>query len=286
MSALNGGNMKRMRDPQPYAVRLGIFAVVVGAICTLVPSALGQTTPEVLVAGASANVWLAGGEAVVETPQSEQIEPATPLPATPWGTPVLVSPRNGTALFHYPRTTTLAWQPVLTATAYIVEAAYLSGSIWNAYPPVTVTGNSNSDYTFTFVGDQKGRWRVTAFNGTIYSAPSAWWTFSYNTTPQMATPILTNPANNEIFGHYPRALTLSWKMVPAAAGYKLEIAYCDSTRTTCVSYPPVTILDPLMSDYSFAFVGAQPGRWRVTTLGGTSYRDSTASGWRWFTFTQ
>jgi hypothetical protein len=94
------------------------------------------------------------------------------------------------------------WQPVLTATADVVEAAYLSGSTWTAYPPVTVTGNSNSDYTFAFVGDQKGRWRVTAFNGTAYSSPSARWTFSYNTTPQMATPIQTNPANNEIFGHY------------------------------------------------------------------------------------
>jgi hypothetical protein len=150
----------------------------------------------------------------------------------------------------------------------------------------TVTGNSNSDDTFAFVGDQKGRWRVTAFNGTVYSSPSAWWTFSYNTTPQMATPIQTNPANNEIFGHYPRALTLSWKMVPAAAGYNLEIAYCDSTRTTCVSYPIVTITDPLQSDYTFEFVGAQPGEWRVTTLAGTGYRNSTASAWHWFTFTQ
>jgi hypothetical protein len=202
------------------------------------------------------------------------------------GTPVLVSPRNGTPLYHYPRTTTLIWQPVLTATAYVVEAAYLSGSTWTAYPPVTVTGNSNAFYTFTFVGDQKGRWRVTAFNGTVYSSPSAWWTFSYNTTPQMATPIQTNPANNEIFGHYPRAPTLSWKVVPAAAGYNLEIAYCDSTRTTCVSYPIGTITDPLQSDYTFNFVGAQPGKWRVTTLAGTGYRNSTASAWHWFTFTQ
>ena len=151
---------------------------------------------------------------------------------------------------------------------------------------MTVTGNSNAFYTFSFVGDQKGRWRVTAFNGTAYSSPSTWWTFSYNTKPQMATPIQTNPANNVVFGHYPRTLTLSWKMIPAAAGYNLEIAYCDSTRTTCVSYPVVTITDPLQSDYTFQFVGAQPGKWRVTTLGGTSYRDSTASAWRWFTFTQ
>ena len=163
--------MNRMKDRKHFVVRLGMITVLIVTLCTLVPNVFGQTKPEVLAAGASANVWLAGSQAVVETPQPEQIEPATPLPATPWGTPVLVSPRNGTALYHYPRTTTLIWQPVLTATAYIVEAAFLSGTTWTAYPPVTVTGNSNSDYTFAFVGDQKGRWRVTAFNGTVYSAP-------------------------------------------------------------------------------------------------------------------
>lgn len=276
--------MKGMTKQRKDFFRLGIIAVLAGALCILVSSALGQTRPEALPAGASANVWL--GQAIAETTQPEQIVPATPLPSTAWGTPVLVSPISGTALYHYPRTTTLIWQPVDTATSYVVEAAFLSGTTWSAYPPVTVTGNSNAFYTFSFVGDQKGRWRVTAFNGTVFSSPSAWWMFSYNTTPQMETPIQTNPANNVIFGHYPRTLTLSWKMVPAAAGYKLEMAYCDSTRTTCVSYPVVTITDPLQSDYTFQFVGAQPGKWRVTTLGGTSYRDSTASAWHWFTFTQ
>jgi hypothetical protein len=208
--------MKHMRDSKHYVFLLGMTATFV-ALCALVPSALGQSFPEALAAGASANVWANGGK-TVEATRPDEIVPSIPLAPTPWGTPVLVSPTNSTALYHYPRTTTLIWQPVDTAVSYIVEAAFLSGSTWTAYPPVTVTGNSNSFYTFAFVGDQKGRWRVTAFNGTVYSAASAWWTFSYNTTPQMETPILTNPANNVVFGHYPRTITLSWKMVPAAAG--------------------------------------------------------------------
>ena len=276
--------MKHLRDSKTYLVLLGMTAIL-AVLCTLVPSAVGQAFPEALAAGASANVW-ANGSKTVEAARPDEIVPSTALAPTPWGTPVLVSPSNGTALFHYPRTTTLIWQPVDTAVSYIVEAAFLSGSTWTAYPPVTVTGNSNSFYTFAFVGDQKGRWRVTAFNGSVYSAPSAWWTFSYNTTPQMATPIQTNPANNVVFGHYPRTITLSWKMVPAAAGYLLEMAYCDASRTVCVSYPPVTISDPLQSDYTFSFVGAQPGKWRVTTLAGSGNRNSAASAWRWFTFTQ
>jgi len=163
--------MSRTRDSKQYVVLLGATAIL-AILCTLVPSALGQAFPEALAAGASANVWANGGKAVSEAKQAEAIVP-TPLAPTPWGTPALVSPSNGTALYHYPRTTTLIWQPVDTAVSYLVEAAYLSGSTWTAYPPVTVTGNSNSFYTFAFVGDQKGRWRVTAFNGTVYSAPSA-----------------------------------------------------------------------------------------------------------------
>jgi hypothetical protein len=204
--------------------------------------------------------------------------------ATPWGAPVLVSPNSGTALYHYPRWTTLAWKPVTGATSYRVERAYLSGSTWTAYSPVTVTGNINCKYTFSFVGDQAGRWRVTAYNGTTWSPPSAWWTFSYNTKPQMETPILTNPYPNEAFDHYPRQITLSWKMVPRAVGYTVEIAYCLDDKVTCWDMTPVTRTGALTSYYTFNFVGAQPGKWRVTTIGAPTYRDSTPSAWRWFSF--
>src|SRR5437660_8643523 len=38
-----------------------------------------------------------------------------------------------------------------------VEAAYLSGSSWTSYPPVTVTGNSNSFYTFNCFAAHQGQ---------------------------------------------------------------------------------------------------------------------------------
>jgi len=254
--------MIRMGKLANDSFRLGVIAVLAGVLCSLVPSALGQSAPE------------------------EQPAAALGLyQATAWGAPVLVSPANATALNHYPRTTTLIWQPVSGAVSYLVEAAYF-GTTWVAYPPVTVSGNSTSFYSFNFIGDQKGRWRVTAFDGTNYSPASPWWTFSFTTVPQMATPTLTGPANNAVFGQFPRTLTLSWKMVPATAGYKVEIAYCQSDRVTCVNYPVVNLTDPLASDYTFSFVGAQPGKWRVTALGGGTYRDSAPSAWHWFSFTQ
>ena len=256
--------MLRMREPANTLVRFGLVAILITIFSVpLMPPAFAQAAPE------------------VQAPAPQSI-----LQATPWGAPVLVSPRNGTALNHYPRTTTLAWQPVFSATAYVVERQFLSGSTWAPYPTVTVSGNGNASYTFDFVGDQKGRWRITAFNGVTYSTPSAWWTFSYITIPQMPTPVQTGPANNEVFGHYPRTITLSWKEVPAALGYKVEIAFCQADKVTCANYPPVTINDPLKSDYTFDFVGAQPGKWRVTALASSGYRDGAPSAWRWFSFTQ
>jgi hypothetical protein len=217
-----------------------------------------------------------------------EIKSTPSVQSTPWGTPVQVSPNRGIALYHYPRQVTLSWNRVQGANSYRVQRAYFSGATWTAYPLVTVNGANNASYTFSFVGDQSGRWRVKACTGTdgtgTCTSYSPYWTFSFRTKPQMATPILTNPYPEEVFDHYPRTVTLSWKMVPAAAGYKLERSYCQTGKVNCVDYTPIIINDPLKAYYTIDFVGAQPGRWRVTTLGGTSYSDSAPSAWRWFEF--
>jgi hypothetical protein len=294
-----------MKNLRKEVVRLGVIAVLACILC--VPMSLfaaNQGVPDSVPAGKCIQDGVVkdvpdnvssklvkdnlAEEVASVVSASEGIKnggmQAEVMAATPWGAPVLVSPNSGTALYHYPRTTTLAWKPVTGATTYKVERAYLSGSTWVAYSPVTVSGNTNCKYTFDFVGDQQGRWRVRAYKPSVYSTPSAWWTFSYNTKPQMATPIQTNPYPDEAFQHYPRQITLSWKMVPAAVGYKVEIAYCLADKVTCWNYTPVTITGALKSYYTFSFVGAQPGKWRVTTLGAPTYRDSTPSAWRWFSF--
>jgi hypothetical protein len=205
--------------------------------------------------------------------------------ATPWGAPVLVSPDNGVKLFHYPRHTTLCWRPVIGAISYRVERQYDSGT-WTAYAPVNVSGLNNTSYTFDFVGDQSGRWRVSAYNGDSYSPASGWRYFSYSTSLYISTPLLKSPAPNEIFHHYPRTVTLAWKPVPEAAGYKVEVQYCQEGVVNCKPYLNVTVgqTNEVNAYYQFNFVGAQPGRWRVTALGGDSYRNSPASKWRIFDF--
>lgn len=261
----------------------GIIAVMIFLFCELQVLANSDSVPpddEDLVIESLTPVLISSEGMTTEGIAAESI-----LTATPWGAPVLVSPNSGRKLFHFPRRTTLTWQPVVGAISYRVEKQYNSGT-WSSYSPVTVTGINNTSHTFDFVGDQQGRWRVKAFNGTIYSPASGWWYFSYSTNLYISTPVLTSPAENESFYHYPRNLTLSWKPIPEAAGYQVEVQYCQAGVTDCQPWITATVgqTDEMNAFYNFNFVGAQPGRWRVTTLGGGTYRDSKPSAWRIFYF--
>jgi hypothetical protein len=203
-----------------------------------------------------------------------------PMTATPWGPPVPVSPDSGVLLRHFPRETTVAWMPVTGATAYRVETAYYD-TIWNSLPAARVEGEDNASHTFGFIADNRGRWRVKAFNGSVWSAASPWWYFSYRTKAQMPKATLISPSADEVLHHWPRTTTLAWKMVPGASGYLVERMMCLGPDQ-CSPYDPVEIDDPLRSFYTFDFVGMQPGKWRVTVLGGPDYEDSLPCDWRWF----
>jgi hypothetical protein len=100
-------------------------------------------------------------------------------------TPQLVSPVNGQVFSHYPRVTTLAWNPVAEATGYVIQVDacqdrdILPGSIWQTVQKTIVDTNA---FTFNFNGAQPGRWSVFAIdssNNHQQSTPSQWNTFKY-----------------------------------------------------------------------------------------------------------
>ena len=119
----------------------------------------------------------------------------TPSPDSAWSTfdftvqtlnaPTLVSPSNGQVFNHYPRTTTLAWNPVPNATGYVVtveacqDRQICPNSIWQTVQKQIVPTNA---FTFNFNGAQPGRWSVFAIDSTNahqQSSPSAIYTFIY-----------------------------------------------------------------------------------------------------------
>jgi hypothetical protein len=198
----------------------------------------------------------------------------------PLTTPTPSSPANYVILYHYPRTTTLTWKPVTGATSYVIEQRYYSGSTWTPYPNVTIYGINNTSYRFDFIGDQRGSWRVTAHNANNQSSPSAWMYFTYTTAITLATPVLVSPANGIYLYNYPRNMTLAWKPVPGSTSYKVEVQYYSSS--TWHAWINTSVGGVVGSSYSFAFIGKQPGRWRVRANGVSPYRNSSVSGWRYF----
>jgi hypothetical protein len=89
----------------------------------------------------------------------------------------LCSPSNGTRFCNFPRTTRLAWSPVVCAAQYLVEIQFQSGCNWI---PMISTQIPCISYEFQFIGAQPGRWKITALDGQGKKlAESDWWTFYY-----------------------------------------------------------------------------------------------------------
>ena len=93
------------------------------------------------------------------------------------------------------------------------------------------------------------------------------------------TPKLLSPHDGTEFGHYPRTVTLAWEGVPGVRGYKLEIQFNGG------HWAPYPIKDMTTTTYTFDFIGAQPGRWRVWAVDAEG-REGPKSDWWVFRFIQ
>lgn len=94
-------------------------------------------------------------------------------------TPTPTAPADGAVFSTFPRTTTLQWTPVPGADQYLVEVEYGYQNRWARELLTTVSAPSA---TFTHVGAQPGRWRVSARDSrgrAGVSGPTPWRTFRY-----------------------------------------------------------------------------------------------------------
>ena len=102
----------------------------------------------------------------------------------------------------------------------------------------------------------------------------------------LSVPRQISPAPGEVFSHYPRRTTLTWEAVSGALGYGVEVQFCQSRQCTednATDWDSNTNIST--TSYSFDFVGAQPGRWRVWAIG-VKGETGPKSLWREFRYTQ
>lgn len=148
-------------------------------------------------------------------------------------------------------------------------------------------GNLNPMVTFN--NPRSGRYdiwvgsyhRGAYITGTLYVT-------ELNHTPTEA-PRLLSPENGAVFSHYPRTTTLRWTSVPVAASYTVEVDcyHCCATSRWCTDVGRTWRISPDIrsTSYTFDFVGAQPGRWRVWAVDAYGNRGNV-SGWRTFEYTR
>ena len=97
-------------------------------------------------------------------------------------------------------------------------------------------------------------------------------------------PPLLSPPDGAVFDQFPRTTTLTWSAVSGAASYWVDLQVCQPSG--CVEDGAFTTVRGVTdTSYTFNFVGAQPGRWRVSSVNGGGVA-GPPSGWWQFRYTR
>lgn len=105
----------------------------------------------------------------------------------------------------------------------------------------------------------------------------------------LAAPALSSPRDNEVFSHFPRKTKVSWKSVSGAASYVVELdcMHCCKSGSWCTDVGKTYRVEKNIkgNSYSFNWIGAQQGRWRVWAVDKNG-KEGAKSAWRGFRYTK
>jgi hypothetical protein len=96
----------------------------------------------------------------------------------------------------------------------------------------------------------------------------------------LPAPAQMSPAHRTVFTNYPRKTTLYWSTVPGAKNYSVEVEFNSGNQ-----WRPLKKQTGPQTTYTFDFVGAQPGRWRVSAVDAAE-KKGAVSPWREFRYTR
>jgi hypothetical protein len=169
-----------------------------------------------------------------------------------------------------------------TVQAYNSSGQRIAWSVWT----ITTSPNPNLDLhqPSLMPEGQETVQPIPSVRGPIDSQASR----AASSTLPPGTPRLLTPADGSVFDTFPRTTAVSWTAVPGAVEYRVEVDFSSSGEWASESprhpIPPRSYSSKTTS-ISFDFVGAQPGRWRVSAIdrGG---RSSEPSPWWSFRYTR
>jgi len=104
----------------------------------------------------------------------------------------------------------------------------------------------------------------------------------------LIAPVPLAPADGSVFNVFPRTTTLVWAAVPGAASYTVEVdcLHCCVVGEWCSDVGSSAVYQGITeASYTFDWVGANVGRWRVWAVGADG-TESEPSPWWQFEYTQ
>lgn len=81
---------------------------------------------------------------------------------------------------------------------------------------------------------------------------------------ELTAPVPLEPADGTVFNNFPRTTRLRWEPVDGAEKYRVERQFCQGSCESQAT--PFGTSDVTETEFTFDFVGAQPGRWRVSAI--------------------
>ncbi len=113
--------------------------------------------------------------------------------------------------------------------------------------------------------------------------------FKIQCSQGLVAPAQLSPANGSVFSNYPRTTSPKWSAVTGATSYTVEIDcyHCCQNNQWCTDVGQTWDIVPNVAttSYTFDFVGAQPGRWRVWAVDSNG-QAGPKSGWWYFSYTR
>jgi len=168
----------------------------------------------------------------------------------------------------------------LAASAEAVSADFRTNFSQTLLVMRAVPGNRLRAEVFTHFTDNSGRTNYTDVYTFVRGAQAA---------GPLPAPMQISPTNGSVFSNFPRRTTLRWRPVRGAASYTVEIDCrdCCQAGKWCTEVGREWKVVPGLRTpiYTFDFVGAQSGRWRVWAVDEDG-RPGVKSDWWEFRYTR
>jgi len=251
--------------------------------------------------------------AVMHLPEGEILPPSAPTPSPAATPPPGTTPPPAATLTPVPRNDIRNFQVIAnTAMELRVKVDYTytgdhgTGNIFmsayalqhddsqvpgTGFGPAAVSAGEGSATVSIKLVSGIGTYTSTTVKVCLYIGRGAQFScksFAYTKswrTAQLPAPVQLSPANGTVFNNFPRITKLVWSAVRGAASYTVEIEFC--LPVGCASNTVPLQLKPNLTatNYTFDFLGAQPGRWRVWAVDAAG-QEGPISGWWEFRYTR